>query len=835
MDAISTLGKKTVLIVEDEYLLAENLIQMVEEIGYEVLGHAMTEREATNYVRTRRPDLVLLDIQLGDELGGLALAEKLRFQWGIPFIFISSHTGPKVINAAKTYHPYGYIVKPVRRELLLVKIEMALYRAAYEDVSRQERERKILLDLSSALVSVRKPEDLRLLILDLLQPIFLFDAFEILWEGLGTGNLRSLQGGPSAPFVTDPRGADYTSSSMLDRFQFAMKLPREQAFSLDVWLSRFSDDLLLHDLDKIGIQEFLCFPLLYQGQRTGVFVLYSKSTDSLSAISFDLLQGVMDQVASAVANILAYDRIERTSRVKSLQLDLVDTFKQEISWRDKFAKVSQLLLAEIPFDLIGFGINREDWEEGVFFERIGRTEYRTLKRDELCRLFRISTTTFRKLSTHLDLSQALLLKGANLENFLEENQLVQLICRHFGSQVLLNLPLSLSNGQVFWVSFYNRRADQLSASHLQLLQEIGASLGLTLESLLAYIEIEDLSQQLKQEKEYLQEEIEVGNNFGEIIGESPNILEVLKQVRQVADTNTTVLITGETGTGKELVARAIHNNSSRNNKPLIKLNCAALPPQFLESELFGHEKGSFTGAHRQRIGKFELADQGTIFLDEVGELPIELQSKLLRVLQEREFERLGGNKVIRTDIRIITATNRNLEKAVKERTFRADLFFRLNVFPIHLPALRDRQLDIIPLAEHFLKRYSRKLGKPLVKLSEGSQEDLLAYAWPGNIRELEHIIERAVILNQDDDQLSIPLNRLEYLPQKAGQGNPPFKTLQETERELILAVLTYCKGKIRGEHGAAKLLDINANTLDSRIKKLGIVKEHVVKRKGDSA
>ncbi len=335
---------------------------------------------------------------------------------------------------------------------------------------------------------------------------------------------------------------------------------------------------------------------------------------------------------------------------------------------------------------------------------------------------------------------------------------------------------------------------------------------------------------LKEQEPIPQKEIKGHPKFKEIVGKSQTLQEVLTKVNQVAPTDATVFITGETGTGKELVAQAIHNHSPRRDQPLVKLNCAALPLQLLESELFGHEKGSFTGATQRRIGKFETAHRGTVFLDEVGELPIELQAKLLRVLQEKEFERLGSNKVQKVDIRILAATNRDLEEAVAQGTFRADLYYRLNVFPLEVPPLRERKEDILPLALHFLHRYARNSAKRITGLSNASLKELQSYDWPGNVRELSHVIERAVILHQGG-VLQIVLNDLKVAPVvNDGEHKSPFefKTLLESETELIFNTLKLCKGKVRGKQGAAARLGINPNTLDSKMKKLGITKEFFV-------
>jgi PAS domain S-box-containing protein len=332
---------------------------------------------------------------------------------------------------------------------------------------------------------------------------------------------------------------------------------------------------------------------------------------------------------------------------------------------------------------------------------------------------------------------------------------------------------------------------------------------------------------LERENLYLQEEIKSAGDFDEIVGRSPALAAVLDSLRRVAPTDASVLITGETGTGKELIARAIHSTSKRRDKPLIKLNCAAMPSGLVESELFGHEKGAFTGAIARRVGRFELADGGTIFLDEVGELSLDVQAKLLRVLQEREFDRVGGGAPQLVNVRVISATNRDLSKAVREKTFREDLFYRLNVFPIALPPLRDRKDDIPLLAHYLLKKYALKIGKPVDGISPETINRLQAYPWPGNIRELENVVERAVIL-ADGRLLRIGAELLSVSndpppPESAASadGTSPA-SLESVERCHILAVLRQTQGRIAGPGGAADVLKLHPNTLRSRMKKLGI-------------
>ena len=329
---------------------------------------------------------------------------------------------------------------------------------------------------------------------------------------------------------------------------------------------------------------------------------------------------------------------------------------------------------------------------------------------------------------------------------------------------------------------------------------------------------------LQQQNLYLQEEIKSEYNFEEIIGGSAVLRDVLAKVKQVAPTDSTVLILGETGTGKELIARAVHSLSRRKDKPLIKLNCSALPAGLVESELFGHEKGAFTGAAEKRIGRFELADGGTIFLDEVGELPSETQVKLLRVLQEREFERVGGTKTLRVDVRVIAATNRDLAQALAAGKFRQDLYYRLNVFPVRLPPLCGRPEDIPLLVHYFVARYAAKIGRTITRVPPDAMQRLVAYSWPGNVRELENVIERAVILSSGPELAVAPelLPRLAVAPTRAERPVGDPVALHEVEREHIVTVLKQTGWRIDGPLGAASLLKMRPSTLRSRMQKLGI-------------
>ncbi len=394
------------------------------------------------------------------------------------------------------------------------------------------------------------------------------------------------------------------------------------------------------------------------------------------------------------------------------------------------------------------------------------------------------------------------------------------------------LPL-VSRGRVlgtFGVLKYQDNA--FTSDDIEFLTQIANQVAIAVENACAFGEIRELKDKLAQEKLYLEDEIRGEMNFAQILGKSAPLRRVLKQVETVAPTGSTVLIYGDTGTGKELIARAIHDLSPRRSKPFVKLNCAAIPTGLLESELFGHEKGAFTGAIAQRIGRFEVANGGTIFLDEIGEIPLELQTKLLRVLQEREFERLGSSRTLRTDARLIAATNRDLEAMVSEQKFRSDLFFRLNVFPVHVPPLRERQGDIPLLVRHFTQQFSRRMNRVIETVPSAAMDALSRYHWPGNIRELQNVIERAVIISTGPT-LNIDVSDLKF-----SKADPPgekraasksangalHNVLEETERQQILKALKECNWVVAGPNGAAARLAMKRSTLQLRMQKLGIAR-----------
>ena len=380
------------------------------------------------------------------------------------------------------------------------------------------------------------------------------------------------------------------------------------------------------------------------------------------------------------------------------------------------------------------------------------------------------------------------------------------------------VPLITANRTLGTLSLSSLRASAFTQEDVDLLMRVATQVAIAIENALAYREIGELKNKLADEKLYLEEEIRTEYTFEEIIGESPALKRVLSQVETVATTDSSVLVLGETGTGKEVIARAIHDLSPRRERTFVKVNCAAIPTGLLESELFGHEKGAFTGAIMQKMGRFELAHHGTLFLDEVGDIPLELQPKLLRVLQEKEFERLGSTRTLHVDVRVVAATNRDLTQMVEDRLFRSDLYYRLNVFPIVVPPLRERAEDIPLLVRYFAQKHARRMDRRIETIPAEEMEALTRYQWPGNVRELENLIERAVILSRGP-ALHVPL------PENRFSADAPAAspvTLEAAEREHILRALRDTNWVIAGPNGAAARLGMKRTTLQSRMAKLGI-------------
>ncbi len=587
--------------------------------------------------------------------------------------------------------------------------------------------------------------------------------------------------------------------------------------------TRFSDTVA--KLRKYNIRSVCTFPLTTVHRRIGSLFLASERPNAYSESEVRFLTLVADQIALAVDDALNYESSRRAQERLELLLELTNGIISTRDLRELLRNFSASVRRVMQCDFVGVGLPEPD-KKNLRLHAIDFPESRGFLTEEL--LIPIEGTppgeaflSGKPVVTNKDEIEEVDPKAPPMSEGL----------RH-----ACILPLS-SHGQVRGVLGLARRDDNAFAeSDVQFLTQVANQVAIAVENALAFGKISELKEKLNQEKLYLEDEIRTEMNFEEIIGKSPVLKRVLKQVSTVAPTDSTVLIYGETGTGKELIARAIHTLSSRNGSAFVKLNCAAIPTGLLESELFGHEKGAFTGAIAQRIGRFELANRGTVFLDEIGEIPLELQPKLLRVLQEREFERLGSTRTMSTNARLIAATNRDLSDMVDEQKFRPDLFYRLNVFPVRVPSLRERPDDIPLLVRHFAEQFARRMNKKIETIPADTLKALQTYHWPGNIRELQNVIERAVILSAGTT-LHIPLSELQSQPapsntiaspeskSSAIRGKGIRNVLEDAERQHIIAALNRANWVVAGPNGAAVQLGMKRSTLQLRIQKLGISRE----------
>jgi formate hydrogenlyase transcriptional activator len=581
-------------------------------------------------------------------------------------------------------------------------------------------------------------------------------------------------------------------------------------------------------LKKYGIRSVCTLPLTTAHSKVGALTFASKTADIYTAEEVHFLSVVAEQIALAFDNALHFDaaqasqqQLRKKSERVGLLLELTNHVISNLDFRDLLRAV--VASTRRVMDCDGAGITLPDADN---------THLRIYAMD-----FPFSIESVQEESLvpiEEDISGAVFRTGKLWCGSVQEARRLGLkdtAQAEVGTVCVLPL---VSRGRVLGVFGVVKYQDNAFAGgDIEFLTQIANQVAIAVENALAFGEIRELKDKLAQEKLYLEDEIRSEMNFAQIVGTSASLRKVLKRVETVAPTESTVLIYGETGTGKELIARAIHDLSPRRSKPFVKLNCAAIPTGLLESELFGHEKGAFTGAIAQRLGRFEVANGGTIFLDEIGEVPLELQTKLLRVLQEREFERLGSSRTLRTDARLIAATNRDLEVMVSEQKFRSDLFFRLNVFPVHVPPLREREGDIPLLARHFAQQFSRRMNRVIETIPSATMDALCRYHWPGNIRELQNVIERAVIISTGPvlsvDVADLKFPRVGHPLERPGSPKSPTNgvlhdVLEQSERQQILKALEQCNWVVAGSKGAAAQLGMKRSTLQQRIRKLGIAR-----------
>jgi formate hydrogenlyase transcriptional activator len=567
-------------------------------------------------------------------------------------------------------------------------------------------------------------------------------------------------------------------------------------------------------LRREGIRSFCLLPLTTAQRRLGALAFASAKMGAYNEADLEFLRQVAAQVAVAVDNALNFQDAqvyqEQLSRERDrlrLLLEVNNALVSNLDLRQLLKQIATCLRRVIHHGYTSLALYDPATNQ-MRLHALDFPEGKGLIQEEMTVPLEGSAAgevfTTRK---------PLLVDAANANRFQSP---IARLAEAEGLKCFCILPLFTLTRGVGTLALGTLAEDTFKPEDIDLLVQVANQVAIAVENALSYREIAELKNKLAEEKLYLEEEIRTDHNFEEVIGESAALKRALSQAETVAPTDSTVLVLGETGTGKEVIARAIHDLSRRRESTFVKINCAAIPTGLLESELFGHEKGAFTGAIAQKIGRFELAHHGTLFLDEVGDIPLELQPKLLRVLQEREFERLGGTRTLRVDVRLVAATNRNLAQMVEESLFRSDLYYRLNVFPVLVPPLRERAEDIPLLVRYFVQKYARRMDRRIETISAEEMEALIRYHWPGNVRELENLIERAVILSPGPE-LRVPVAEL-----KQPSDAPSCLTLEAAEREHIIRVLRETNGVVGGPRGAATRLGMKRTTLQSKMRRLDI-------------
>ena len=577
---------------------------------------------------------------------------------------------------------------------------------------------------------------------------------------------------------------------------------------------------LVQILRENGVRSVCSLPLTTAQRRLGVLSFGRGTAHGYAESEIAFMQQVTRQVAVAVDNALNFERAQAYQRQLAQErdrlrvlLEVNNAIISKLDLRALLNAISASLRRVIHHEYTSLALYEED-KNKMRVLALDFPQGKGLIHEEMLVPLdgSIAGSAFRN-------RRPVVLDHLAMEGF---DSPTSRLMREEGVRSVISMPLITHDRALGTMSLASLRDGAFQQGDVDLLVQVAGQVAIAVENALAFQEIAELKNKVAQEKLYLEDEIRSEMNFEEIVGESPLLRAVLKHVETVAPTDSTVLIQGETGTGKESIARAIHNLSPRRGHTFVKVNCAAIPAGLLESELFGHERGAFTGAIAQRIGRFELAHGGTIFLDEVGDIPLELQPKLLRVLQEKEFERLGSVRTIRVDARLVAATNRDLDEMVAARTFRSDLYYRLRVFPLTMPPLRDRQEDIPALVRYFVQKYARRMNRAVETIPSETLDLLVRYSWPGNIRELENLIERAVIVSPGL-VLRVPLSELKLTAEPASGD---LLTLEAAEREHILKALETTNWVLAGPRGAAARLGMKRTTLQSRIRKLGIARQH---------
>jgi formate hydrogenlyase transcriptional activator len=688
---------------------------------------------------------------------------------------------------------------------------LAMQDTGMHDAGVQSATHQSLLDVSQAILQHR---DLNGLFRDLavrLRAIVPFDLLNLVLSDPATNSMRlhileSTTGAePDVPELEFP--LEESPSGWVYLHQETLVIPDVDAET------RWPKIMALLKRNRVVSSAWL--PLTTAQHRLGALMFGFASGGPLES-QLEFMRQVSAQVAVAVDNTLNFEKAEKYQRQLARErdrlqvlLEITNVLVSERDIRELFPSITACMRRVMPSEYSSLALL--DTSGGVLKNHALVFEGNPAIIPHGATAALDETPAGRAVETR----RPAVLDARELAGF--KSPLAQRLAQA-GLRSLCCIPLITRNRVLGTLNVGSMKENAFTPLDVDFLSQVASQAAIAIENATAFQEIAQLKDQLAEEKLYLEDEIRTEQNFGEIIGDDPAFRKVLDQLATVAPTDASVLILGETGTGKELIARAIHDLSGRRERTFVKLNCAAIPTGLLESELFGHEKGAFTGAIAQKVGRFELANKGTLFLDEVGDIPLELQPKLLRALQEHEFERLGGVRTIKVDVRLVAATNRDLAQMIADREFRSDLYYRLNVFPLSVPPLRERTADIPMLVRYFTQKYARRMNRRVDTIPSAAMDALTNYAWPGNVRELENLIERAVILTRGTS-LEIPLAELRAAPDHA-----PLVTLEDAERDHIRRVLEQTSGVVGGPNGAAARLGMKRTTLQSKMKKLGILR-----------
>ncbi len=761
--------------------------------------------------------------------------------------------GPLIANGEL----FGMMAFKSKTEDIYTEEHIAYYRAISKQVAvtvsnilaqhhlvQEKKFSETLLHITESLSSVRSTSGLYKRIFESVKPVFPFEEMAImLLDKTGAYNYELSDDTKSIhrdvpnmaeelwgkPVIFEHRG------SITEWF----KENGPVAISIEDAEKQVHEELHEHLLNA-GFHHIIGGPLVSDGKPFGILVFFSKTKGFYKDDHIPMYKAINEQVSLAVSNILSSEEVSKQNALQSLEIELSQNIPSIKDYLSFFGSFLQHLKDFIPFTyaMVHF---KESGDETQRYEWLTPLEKRSLGISEMTQMYGLNEQEIK--TQEKEVLRYKLGKKGFINNLSEEKKLSFItLVKSVKLSSMLKKEYQIDGGKSkLTIVLFHRQPYKYLPSDYESLSSLQNTIALSFDNMLASREIEELSEQLQLEKNYLETAVREAYNFGDMVGESEVMHDVFQQIKEVSEVDATTLILGETGTGKELIARAIHENSSRKKRVLVKVNCAAIPAQIVESELFGHEKGAFTGAIQRRIGKFELANHGTIFLDEIGEMPLELQTKLLRVIQEREVERLGSNTTIPLDIRIIAATNRNLIEEVEKGKFREDLYYRLNGYPIQVPPLRARGEDILLLADFFARYFSDRYALPFKGFTKNTSKRFLAYSWPGNVRELQNLLEQAVISQRG--------KVLEIYPGRSGVGNLEwFNTPQNKsgamvtkpidnmdmdaikaekdalEKNYLIKILESHKWRVSGKNGAAQKLGIAPSTLESRMRKLGIAR-----------